>query len=99
MYEASHSITHSCLLKTRILHQTVADWLPPPPPPVHTLHPAFLLPHNLSDFNVCKCLLFQSIFSNTPDLHLEFQAVFTQSFQKGAINNSTERCYVIQKVV
>lgn len=44
------------------------------------------------------CLLYshvpsQSIFSNTLDLHLELQEVFTQ---KGTINNSTEKCCVIQ---
>lgn len=53
---------------------------------------------------VCVCLLCshvpsQSIFSNTLDLHLELQAVFTQNLQKGTINNSTEKCYVIQNVV
>lgn len=88
------------------LCQMLLDWLFTTPI-FCTLHSAFFHPHHLSVF-LCVCVQkcrqcshvpSQSIFSNTLDLHLELQAVFTQSFQKGAINNSTKTCYVIPNVV
>lgn len=49
---------------------------------------------------LCSCVLRQSIFSISLNLDLELRAIFTQTLQKGAINNwESETCYVIQNVV
>lgn len=86
----------NCLFKNRKT-TPYAGWLV-----VH--HTPVLCPIHSTYITLCVCPLcphasWQGIFSNTLDLHLELQAVFTQTLQKGTINNSTEKCYVSQNVV